>query len=485
MGMTPAGWAKTSPGDKFRIVQSLITHNEQAIRFNKGKDIEGQVYAQEAIEWAKGRELAKDHPVYDIGQAYIKAIEDTDDLVVNAGKGLNPDGTPGKITVNENTVIHEGPGHHNQDLAKANKGGSRTVHEPEVNDIEDVFNNLEGNRKGKGALQVRPEAGKFKGYADYRSMKGEVGARKTADNALSGNRTIDNLAEPKSAVDYRIPQTIGKDGKWVNETSRNPKTREDWGLLEATAITNNPSRISQNFQGKVDKVLKYLKFTEEMGINNPKTLDNWLAQEQKSLMATVKRKNYINDLNLPESSGLLDSKSKSLWDYPDQKITSAGTSINSTKPAEAFTKLLKKDAFKKGSTNFDIGGGKFDNVNDLLTEKAGATNVVYDPFNRTKAHNAEVVKKMAGGKSDTVTVNNTLNVIEDTPNQIRVLEQAKDAVKKDGKVYISVYEGDRTGKGRPTSKGWQRHQKVEDYLETVKQVFPNARIENKIIVIDN
>ena len=178
-------------------------------------------------------------------------------------------------------------------------------------------------------------------------------------------------------------------------------------------------------------------------------------------------------------------ETKSLWGYPNQNISSAGTSINSSKPAEAFTKLLKKDAFKKGSKNLDIGGGKFDNVNTLLKDKAGATNVVYDPFNRTKAHNAKVVKKMAGGRSDTVTINNTLNVIEDTPNQIRVLEQAKDAVKKDGKVYISVYEGDRTGTGRPTSKGWQRHQKVEDYLETVKQVFPNARIENKIIVIDN
>ena len=184
-----------------------------------------------------------------------------------------------------------------------------------------------------------------------------------------------------------------------------------------------------------------------------------------------------------ESYGLLGKKS--LWDYPDQKITSADTSINSSKPATAFTKLLKKDAFKKGSKNLDIGGGRFDNVNTLLEEQAGATNLVYDPWNRSKAHNNNVVKEMAGGKADTVTINNTLNVIEDTPNQIRVLEQAKDAVKENGKVYISVYEGDRTGKGRPTTKGWQRNQKIEDYLETVQQVFPDARIENKIIVIDN
>ena len=204
-------------------------------------------------------------------------------------------------------------------------------------------------------------------------------------------------------------------------------------------------------------------------------VDNDVYETLKSLQRPLEQSMDVG--------GLLETKD--LWGYPNQKISSADTSINSSKPANAFTKLLTKDAFKKGSKNLDIGGGRFDNVNTLLQEKAGATNIVYDPFNRTKAHNAEAVKKMAGGKSDTVTINNTLNVIEDTPNQIRVLEQAKDAVKKNGKVYISVYEGDRTGVGRPTSKGWQRNEKVEDYLETVKQVFPEARIENKIIVIDN
>ena len=83
---------------------------------------------------------------------------------------------------------------------------------------------------------------------------------------------------------------------------------------------------------------------------------------------------------------------------------------------------------------------------------------------------------------DTVTINNTLNVIEDTPNQIRVLEQAKDAVKADGKVYISVYQGDKSGVGRATSEdSFQQMKPLADYLETVQKVFPDAKIVNGMI----
>ena len=185
-------------------------------------------------------------------------------------------------------------------------------------------------------------------------------------------------------------------------------------------------------------------------------------------------------VTVPKS--LLETDSKSLWDYPDQKYTSANTSINKTKTAAAFTKLLEKDAFQKGSTNLDIGGGRFDNANDLLNDKAGAKNIVFDPFNRTKAHNAKVAKQVSGGKVDTVTINNTLNVIEEKPNQIKVLEQAKDAVKADGKVYISVYQGDKSGVGRATSEdSFQQMKPLSDYLEIVQEVFPDAKIVNGMI----
>ena len=171
MGITPAGWAKTSPGEKFRAIQTLIVDNEQAIKWANSKY--SHLYT--------GKQFAKDHPLYEVGEIYTKMSDEIDDAVINAGKGLNPDGTPGKITVNENTVIHEGPGHHNQDLSKANPGGSRKSYEKEVNDIDDLFRHLEGNT---GQVAVRPSSSSYLGYEDYLGMKGEVGARKTADLSL-------------------------------------------------------------------------------------------------------------------------------------------------------------------------------------------------------------------------------------------------------------------------------------------------------------
>ena len=188
--------------------------------------------------------------------------------------------------------------------------------------------------------------------------------------------------------------------------------------------------------------------------------------------------------NPTKSGGLLQKNTSSVWDEPTQAITSADTSINSAKLPAAFTQLTKEGAFKKGSVNVDIGGGRFNNADELL-QKSDATNLVYDPFNRTKAHNANVVNAVSGGNADTATINNVLNVIEDEANQLKVLSQAKDAVKKDGEVFISVYQGKGDGVGKATSKGYQQNKKAADYLDLVKQVFPDAKLKNGIIRATN
>ena len=188
--------------------------------------------------------------------------------------------------------------------------------------------------------------------------------------------------------------------------------------------------------------------------------------------------------NPTKSGGLLQKNTSSVWDEPVQAITSADTSINSSKLPAAFTQLNKEGVFKKGSVNIDIGGGRFNNADELL-QKSDATNLVYDPFNRTKAHNDNVVNAVSGGNADTATINNVLNVIEDEANQLKVLRQAKDAVKKDGEVFISVYQGKGDGIGKATSKGFQQNKKTADYLDLVRQVFPNATVKKGIIRATN
>lgn len=164
-----------------------------------------------------------------------------------------------------------------------------------------------------------------------------------------------------------------------------------------------------------------------------------------------------------------------------QEFTSENTSINSTKlPA-----IFKMVSFEPGTTNIDYGGGRFDNVADYLT-KYDVINLVYDPYNRTPQHNKEVIKTLrrAGG-ADTATCSNVLNVIKEPEVRKNVLENISKIVKPGGKVYITVYEGSGKGDEGPTKAGYQLNRKTADYLDEIREVFPDANRKGKLIVATN
>lgn len=171
-------------------------------------------------------------------------------------------------------------------------------------------------------------------------------------------------------------------------------------------------------------------------------------------------------------------------DYEDdiqeisQEFTSENTSINSSKlPA-----IFKMISLEPGTINIDYGGGRFDNVADYLTQ-FDVINLVYDPYNRTKEHNSEVIRtvRKAGG-ADTATCSNVLNVIKEPEVRQNVLQNIKKLVKPNGTVYITVYEGSGKGNEGPTKSGYQLNRKTEGYLDEIKQVFPDAVRKGKLIV---
>lgn len=132
--------------------------------------------------------------------------------------------------------------------------------------------------------------------------------------------------------------------------------------------------------------------------------------------------------------------------------------------------------------NLDIGGGRFDNVSRFYSEH-GAENVVYDPFNRSAEHNARALREIiSNGGADSVTISNVLNVIMEPEIRQDVLRKAKRYVKYRGHVYITVYEGNKTGVGTETRDGYQLNRKTADYLWEVRQVFPNAIRKGKLII---
>ena len=164
-----------------------------------------------------------------------------------------------------------------------------------------------------------------------------------------------------------------------------------------------------------------------------------------------------------------------------QKYTSAATSINKEKLPAVFTKLTKEEKFAPGSRNIDIGGGKFDNASEHLA-KQDVENLVFDPYNRSADHNRMVLESVRGKPADTATVSNVLNVIPDEANQIKTLETAYKSLKDDGEVFITVYEGNKSGVGKVTgSDQFQQNKKLSGYLDTVRKVFPNATVKGGMI----
>ena len=170
----------------------------------------------------------------------------------------------------------------------------------------------------------------------------------------------------------------------------------------------------------------------------------------------------------------------------EQRHTSEDTSLR-----QIAALLKRKILFNKGERNLDIGGGKYDLGTEQL-QKSGVDSRVVDRFNRDDAHNRSVESWVNAEPVDTVTVANVLNVIEEDSSRREVLEQAYEAVKPGGKVYIQVYEGDRKGEGRITKRtlrddvdgkekevtSWQNHRALKSYLPEVQSVFDVAEIES-------
>lgn len=161
-----------------------------------------------------------------------------------------------------------------------------------------------------------------------------------------------------------------------------------------------------------------------------------------------------------------------------QKITSADTSI---KQVPALFKSKHFDV-QPGFKNLDIGGGKYDLGADYLRNERGVESHVYDPFNRPEEHNEKVLGLFQGSPADSVTAANVLNVIQEPEARAAVVQQALDALRPGGRAYFGIYEGNKTGTGAATTKGWQENRPAATYLDEVRALFPEASRRGNIII---
>lgn len=178
-------------------------------------------------------------------------------------------------------------------------------------------------------------------------------------------------------------------------------------------------------------------------------------------------------------------KSQMIINHVDDMIRNVqryGSAKSSIKQIPAGYKIVDKYfGWKPNTKNFDIGGGKYDLMTNKLIEK-NVTNYVYDPYNRSDIHNEFVLKTCLDGKSDTVTIFNVLNVIKEYEIQLHLIRMAKNALKNGGYLFVRSTYMNQNGVSGPTKSGtFQHYLKQSDYLNIVKEVFPNAKLKYGII----
>lgn len=156
----------------------------------------------------------------------------------------------------------------------------------------------------------------------------------------------------------------------------------------------------------------------------------------------------------------------------EQKYTSKDTSINTV------NKVYKQNEFKNGNIILDYGGGKYDSNTAYMKEK-GCFLYVYDKFNRSAIHNADVMKMMSETMPDYVVCSNVLNVIYEDEVIMEILKDISQY--KNSKIFFAIYQGDGSGKGKETVKGWQRNEKIPAYIPKICQYFNIINVKENII----
>lgn len=142
-----------------------------------------------------------------------------------------------------------------------------------------------------------------------------------------------------------------------------------------------------------------------------------------------------------------------------QKFTSADTSINSKKLPRIYSLVN----IGENETVIDYGCGKFFDSYNLGSNFFG-----YDPFNRD---DKEVLNK----KYDVAFCSNVLNVIAEKDIRLEVLRTLRSLADR---IYITVYEGNKSGEGKVTKKDcFQLNWRRDNFIPELVEVFGTNNVK--------
>jgi len=199
------------------------------------------------------------------------------------------------------------------------------------------------------------------------------------------------------------------------------------------------------------------------------------------------RKNWLHNL---EPKVVLDILHNGAWTTMNQSISSAVTNDNNlTDPDDASLDALENTAgvnafaditfLPSVKTILDVGGGRFDvNVNFML--KKGIKLQVWDPYNRSAAHNNAVRADTITARVDAVTSMSVLNVIPECESRLAHIITVYEALKINGKAYFKIWPGEGLHLGTNVStqseNAYQANAKAERFLREIEVVFGSGTV---------
>lgn len=287
------------------------------------------------------------------------------------------------------------------------------------------------------------------------------------------------IKESYSTLADEIAELVGRCGFWTRENEFIEDIEsigaevQDCNYEYADIMSDDEECVVYFNRGGNSFTISKIKCYDEDGNSF------WYEEDDLYESSSRKRKRFSEAFDVNDDL-------QDIWDFvKEQEYDSAATSLNQLAGGvKAVAEILPA-----GSLNLDYGGGRYNQAVEYL-KQVDVMNLVFDPFNRSKEHNREVLDiiKEYGG-ADSCTCCNVLNVIDGDAAKITALKNIKRLVRSGGKVYIQTYEGSDkvetqndkgktvkkpSGVGKTTKKGWQENKETKAYIPLVQEVFSDA-----------
>lgn len=172
-----------------------------------------------------------------------------------------------------------------------------------------------------------------------------------------------------------------------------------------------------------------------------------------------------------------------------QTVTSAATSLNQVPALHKSTpvRLYLESLHPSERIIVDIGAGRYsEKASNYVRETYHAAYFPSDKYNLPDETNRLTEDLINSGNLPCALCSNVLNVIDDESEVSRVILSAATAtLHRKGKAFFTVYEGDKSGIGKYTTKGFQRNAKTEAYFPLIRHWFTNVEKRGKVIIAWN